>query len=115
MISDKIDRYIKIANKFGVTPDLVRQVIEGQFDIANDIMCMGEDHRIRLKYLGECSVKPGRRELLELKRDVAKRMALHRKESKQNFEYVNKLRQRIKEITYFSSRTGSIRYKEYSY
>lgn len=64
------DKYREIAKKFGLPVEEVRKACESQFEFTKNVIQSGEDEQVRLQYLGKFHVKPGRREVVQKRREV---------------------------------------------
>ena len=59
----------KLAEKYGLPVETIKKICDSQFEFTKTIIAEGKDEPVRLQFLGKFSVKPGRRELVEKRRE----------------------------------------------
>lgn len=66
--------YKKISEEYGVPVHIVKSIVDSQFAFAANVIQSGNDESVRLQYLGTFLVSKNRRQKIEEKRKLAKRM-----------------------------------------
>ena len=75
-MKDHIDRYFTVAKQLGVDVNLVKNVVESEFEFTANVIKEGKDEPVYLQYLGRFFVKPGKRAFVENRREILKKIKL---------------------------------------
>jgi len=67
-------KYEKLSQEYGVPVHIVKSIVESQFAFTADTIQAGNDQQVRLQFLGTFSVSEGRREKIDEKKKLAKKM-----------------------------------------
>lgn len=68
------DKYEKISKEYGVPVNIVKAIVESQFAFTASVIQSGNDEKVRLQFLGTFSVSEGRRDRIDQKKLLAKKM-----------------------------------------
>ena len=80
---DHIEKYKKIAEKYGIPLDVAQKICDSQFKFCKTVISSGKDEPVQLQLLGKFEVKPNRRENVKKKREHIKRINDERKKGRQ--------------------------------
>ena len=74
MKSPHQEKYEELSEQYGVPVNIVKSIVESQFAYTASIIQSGSDKQVRLQFLGTFSVPNGRREKIDEKKLLAKKM-----------------------------------------
>ena len=80
---DHAKKYKELAKKYNLPIEVMQKICDSEFEFAKSIISEGNDEPIYLQFLGTFRVKPGRRALVQKKRERIKKINDERKKSRQ--------------------------------
>jgi len=67
-------KYEELSEAYGVPVHIVKSIVESQFAFVASVIQSGTDEAVRLQFLGTFQVSEGRREKIDQKKMLAKKM-----------------------------------------
>lgn len=67
-------KYEELSEQYGVPVGIVKSIVESQFAYTANVIQSGNDEQVRLQFLGTFSVPKGRRQKIDEKKLLAKKM-----------------------------------------
>jgi len=76
-------KYEELSEQYGVPVHIVKSIVESQFAFTASVLQCGNDEQIRLQFLGTFSVPNGRRQKIDEKKLLAKKMRDEKEKNRQ--------------------------------
>ena len=64
----------ELSEKFNLPVAVIEKICDSQFEFVKEVIAQGNDEPVRLQYLGTYLVKPGRRKIVEERRERLKKI-----------------------------------------